>query len=480
MTLLTSPSASSEDGSLLRASVHPAQTRAPAAVAWSYTKAAQLLPQEPPRLGRWLCAGSVISGSGDLAPIGCEVLVQVLGNRTLPLAAPACSSNQEPTPTETAGANRTTTRTTIFASVIEILRSEDPARFPSWVVVRESNIQDSLHPVLKMPWLRRTGLVHLVQPEDILCTINVQHDCISAKCNIDGTQIIRQEREETSRTRAVLEHTNNIQYVINTHALHNQLYLRQHLPPALFEIPCFFADRPTLHRQAAESLRDTKLQKKLAREALIRKNAETALRSATSNPAHTDLLGLAEGAIGNETPARNVALQPDSHPSDRSVPLDLSRSAAQPQRGAEIVYAAPRGPRQRRAAPAARSAIPNGNPAQETSHAASTSTGRPVTHWVGHGTSGSGHSQAAVHASTQVDRGANPPSGVPVILTGKSADQPETPTAQALSANTVNADLHNPHSLPQPRPPKKRRTQPAADPIASAAREATFRALFQS
>ncbi|KAI0689246.1 hypothetical protein C8T65DRAFT_731047 [Cerioporus squamosus] len=151
----------------------------------------------------------------------------------------------------------------MFASVLDLLISDSPREHPSWVVVRISRLGDTPHCKLKMPTLFRDGSVHLV----------------------------RGEQPELRLSRKSEKHKDNVHYVINTLTLHNQHFLRMAVPAALLKYHSYFADRHAIHKHAAESLRDNKLQKKLAREALIRKNAEAALR-AINPAAAADILGL--------------------------------------------------------------------------------------------------------------------------------------------------------------------------------------------
>ncbi|TBU58803.1 hypothetical protein BD310DRAFT_785140, partial [Dichomitus squalens] len=93
---------------------------------------------------------------------------------------------------------------------------------------------------------------------DIVCVINVQHDCSRARCTTDGKKTIRQEREDTTQSRTVVSHTNSTLYVVNLQALHNQHWMRLTLPDHLRTRPVFFTERAVLHQHAAASLRNTK------------------------------------------------------------------------------------------------------------------------------------------------------------------------------------------------------------------------------
>ncbi|TBU53792.1 hypothetical protein BD310DRAFT_951832 [Dichomitus squalens] len=189
--------------------------------------------------GPWQTASSVVALSGDEAGIGAEVLISFQPSA-------ACSSS-----------------TLHFASVVELLRPLDPRQAPL-VVVRESVLWDALHLDFHMPVVSRTGRLRILKAENVVCTVNVQHDCARGQCDTTGTEAIRQEREMTSRSRAVVAHRPTPFYVVNRHAIHNQRLIRTALPPYLQVRPTFFSDRTSLYLTAAASLRDTKLQKKIA------------------------------------------------------------------------------------------------------------------------------------------------------------------------------------------------------------------------
>ncbi|EJF61701.1 hypothetical protein BD309DRAFT_824959, partial [Dichomitus squalens] len=219
----------------------PSSSASRPVLTWIDTHSSQLVPTLcPPGFsdGHWHSAADVLALNGDQAIIGAEVIV------SLPTDIP-------------------TTRTRLaFASIIELLKTADPL-LPdtSLITVRESTLQECLHPTLHMPVLSRTGQFHVIRPHDIICVVNVQHDCSRAKCTETGKQTVRQEREDTTQTRAVVTHDCSPLYVLNTIALHNNHRIRDMLPQQLRTIPPFFTDRDALHKSAASSLRDTKLQK---------------------------------------------------------------------------------------------------------------------------------------------------------------------------------------------------------------------------
>ncbi|KAI0369657.1 hypothetical protein BV20DRAFT_945672 [Pilatotrama ljubarskyi] len=300
------------------------------AVPWSRTESAGIDSSlKPPSgaKGPWQRAASVIAVSGDSVAVGDEVLVSL----------DSASSPNE--------CHR-------FASVVELLRAEDQLTDVSLVVVRISVLGKDPHPQLRMPQLRREGDLLVLEPkatrcdQDIICAVNVQHDCTRGLCISSNTEHVRQEREVTLRTRTTITHTDKTHFVLNMHGLHNHSLIRSCLPAALLSPKTYFPanERMALHRTAAESLRDTKLQKKLAKEAAIRKTAEDALAK-VNKPGTIDLLGL---GVPEDDTGSHLAI---------STPVVDGRIAAPPNRAPVV---APRGPRQRRAKTAATSSSPGG------------------------------------------------------------------------------------------------------------------------
>ncbi|TBU51623.1 hypothetical protein BD310DRAFT_791607, partial [Dichomitus squalens] len=209
--------------------------RQPTRLSWSNTTSVQIEPllALPNGVeGPWHSANSVVTLNGDSAALGTEL-------PSISAAPPALR----------------------FASVVELLPAEDPNSQNSLVIVRESILQPKLHPKLQMPVVKHSGPLRVLLPRDIICIINVQHDCSRAECTSDGKQTIRQEREDTSQSRPVVSHKTIPLYVLNMQALHNHRWIRLALPNHLKAEPISFPNCDALHRHATVSLRDTKLQK---------------------------------------------------------------------------------------------------------------------------------------------------------------------------------------------------------------------------
>lgn len=91
--------------------------------------------------------------------------------------------------------------------------------------------------------------------QNIEFVFNAQHDCRHCKCKPTGSEPIRQERHETSRTRRTLQHTQMERYLLNMHALHNADLIRQILPRHHWAPKCYVADRKAAHQEFAAKAR---------------------------------------------------------------------------------------------------------------------------------------------------------------------------------------------------------------------------------
>ncbi len=268
-------------------------------------------------------------------------------------------------------------------------------------------------------------------------------------------------------------------YVLNLHALHNHMYLRQLLPATIGARVAPAEDRDALHLHASTSLRDTKLQKKLAREAQIRKTAEAALQELNSS--RVDLIGLDDSAAAGAVTldeggdGEQEGRGEEEASGEESMPVETPAGVlpygddemvepvhddlvgqGHPSREPDelLTEEAPRGPRRRSAA-----AMPGRGRGQMQG------AGRGASRGVGAvGTRGQGGNRRSGGGGR--GRGASS-SCEP---TAAAAGAPHT--GEAVSAATEETDVV------AARPRKRRRA--AADPVLAATREAAIRAMFAS
>ncbi|KAK1221232.1 hypothetical protein PQX77_009237 [Marasmius sp. AFHP31] len=132
------------------------------------------------------------------------------------------------------------------------------------VAVKRYNFSEEPHELLRMPVITPSDDFYLVDPTDIICAVNVQHDCHSGGCTSFTQAPIRQERTLTSRARLVLDHSDTALHILNTHSLHNHSIIAQLIPSPLSLIlaqPAISPDDQTaLRKKAAAHVRNRKAQ----------------------------------------------------------------------------------------------------------------------------------------------------------------------------------------------------------------------------
>lgn len=94
--------------------------------------------------------------------------------------------------------------------------------------------------------------------QDIECAVNLQHDCHFGKCgpHSSASVAIRQEREETSITRACIRHSDEDRFIVNMASLHNYHQISSALPTSLTAHSFTVKDQTALRVSAAAQIRD--------------------------------------------------------------------------------------------------------------------------------------------------------------------------------------------------------------------------------
>ncbi|KAF8593167.1 hypothetical protein BDV93DRAFT_393540, partial [Ceratobasidium sp. AG-I] len=64
---------------------------------------------------------------------------------------------------------------------------------------------------------------------NIVCLVNLQHDCTAEGKCAQHKVVVQQEREDTCQTRYSVKHSDNARFILNTQSLHNI----RHIHPAL-------------------------------------------------------------------------------------------------------------------------------------------------------------------------------------------------------------------------------------------------------
>ncbi|KAN0136748.1 hypothetical protein V8E53_005518 [Lactarius tabidus] len=93
----------------------------------------------------------------------------------------------------------------------------------------------------------------VVAAKEIYCIVNVQHDCYSCRCTGIQHSAVQQERDKTSRTRDLIDHNPEPQFVLNVHSIHNYKSILAVTPPGLWKpFTSVDVDVVTLRKRAAQ------------------------------------------------------------------------------------------------------------------------------------------------------------------------------------------------------------------------------------
>lgn len=133
--------------------------------------------------------------------------------------------------------------------VLELLVRNDSNRLVTHASLQHLEFLPSRHHTLRLPRLTITEQKTVVGPsvsiplsaihranatfQDVICVVNVQHDCASAECAKTTNEAIRQEREVSMATRKILRHSETNMYILNTHSIHNYRDIHGALPADL-------------------------------------------------------------------------------------------------------------------------------------------------------------------------------------------------------------------------------------------------------
>ncbi|KAJ7196971.1 hypothetical protein GGX14DRAFT_402885 [Mycena pura] len=214
-------------------------------VEWKHTVASRYWSEMSPPIPQssWKLGSSVITQSGDIAPLGSWVFALDSGGKT------------------------------IIGRIHELLLG------PNSLITMERFILGSQpHPDFGWPILRRPrgteiteqGILSFI----ILPTTSVQHlccvehDCQKGDCQPTLKSREFQEREATDREIGLIKHADDDHFVLNLSALHNFVRVCRALPQHVTELKPLIQDRVEFHKEAslkAQAARMTKRQQTAAR-----------------------------------------------------------------------------------------------------------------------------------------------------------------------------------------------------------------------
>lgn len=136
--------------------------------------------------------------------------------------------------------------------------------------------------------------------QDLLCTVNVQHNCVEQHCQASGSQPIYQERQLTKNTRPIITHVrvpNDL--VLNTAQMRDAIYVQQ------FHIASENLDLDEIvHQSAVKELATLK--------ALDTTGPRTGAGKCSASKA-------ADGVIGLQVSAGNMSTSGRPHPCPRQI-----------------------------------------------------------------------------------------------------------------------------------------------------------------
>ncbi|KAG2122906.1 hypothetical protein DEU56DRAFT_716858, partial [Suillus clintonianus] len=93
---------------------------------------------------------------------------------------------------------------------------------------------------------------------EIVCIVNVQHDCVKSQCTGISQCHIRQERTETARMKSIIQHKSSPFYLLNAYLIHNYAQIQSVIPQSLRETPLRVDNTADIHLAAARQIREKK------------------------------------------------------------------------------------------------------------------------------------------------------------------------------------------------------------------------------
>jgi len=98
--------------------------------------------------------------------------------------------------------------------------------------------------------------------QDIICAVNIQHNCLDSQCTDIQQQPVHQERIETSRTKATVKHKSTPNFFLNVYSVHNYAHIQCVVPGTLRETPLRVTNAAEVRTMAIRQLRDKRAAKK--------------------------------------------------------------------------------------------------------------------------------------------------------------------------------------------------------------------------
>ncbi|KAG1769945.1 hypothetical protein EV702DRAFT_928114, partial [Suillus placidus] len=150
----------------------------------------------------------------------------------------------------------------VLDCICEILISTATQRSITFVALQIFSFMPTCHHLLHLPCLRLENEERVVMGTDIICAVNLQHNCLNAKCTELSTKHLWQEHIQNDRTTSIVEHQPSPEYLLNTFSIHNYQHIHSVLPEFLRETPLRVADPSAVRKTAVQQMQGKWLAKK--------------------------------------------------------------------------------------------------------------------------------------------------------------------------------------------------------------------------
>ncbi|KAG2145797.1 hypothetical protein DEU56DRAFT_708851, partial [Suillus clintonianus] len=151
---------------------------------------------------------------------------------------------------------------TCVGRVCEILLSFENPNTVVHVGLQIFSFADTLHHSVHLPCLNLTDDEVVTTAANIICVINLQHNCLDSQCTDTLQQPVRQERLETRRTKPIIQHKSTPHYFINAYSIHHYDHIHLVIPEALRESPLRVTNVAEVRQMAVQHMQQKKASKK--------------------------------------------------------------------------------------------------------------------------------------------------------------------------------------------------------------------------
>ncbi|KAI0751777.1 hypothetical protein C8Q80DRAFT_1099078 [Daedaleopsis nitida] len=146
----------------------------------------------------------------------------------------------------------------VIGRVAEILTAkgtaEDAHHRPNLILLQCCSTSRP-HETYRMPHVDLQDSWKVVEVQDLICTVNVQHNCAHHKCTDSDLRPVRQERQVTEQTTRRVRHTGDIDdLILNTAQMQDARYVQK------FRLPAPILDQNTVILKAVQDAIDTQKQ----------------------------------------------------------------------------------------------------------------------------------------------------------------------------------------------------------------------------